>query len=123
MRNRYRRNLLRLTQVRGGRVRAPEGISGREMGVEGRSGKNAIIRAWRCRGRRSGKNVIVGASRREKRRRVRAPDREAGRRRRRRGKARRRSSVKDAIVLDCQWPLDTKTADQPTPLDGERGQP
>jgi len=32
-------------------------------------------------------------------------------RRRRRGKLRRRSSVKDAIVLDCLWTLDTKIAD------------
>jgi len=53
-------------------------MSGRETGVEGRSGKNAIIRVWRRVGRRSGKNAIVRASRREERRRVRAPDGEGG---------------------------------------------
>ena len=39
-----------------------------------------------------------------------------------RGKARRRSSMKDAIVLDWRWPLDTETADRPQPLDAKRRQ-
>ena len=39
------------------------------------------------------------------------------------GEEKEPSSVKDAIVLDLWWPLDTETADQSTPLDGERRQP
>ena len=32
------------------------------------------------------------------------------------------ASVKDAIVLDWRWPLDTETADRPQPLDAKRRQ-
>jgi len=82
-RNGCRRILLRRTQARGERARAPEGRRGRKTVGEVRSGKNAIIKAGR----------------REGRRRVRAPKRGKGRRM---GKARGNRSVQDAIAIDCR---------------------
>jgi len=55
----------------------------------------------------SGKNAILEAAWREERSRVQTPEREEGKRRRRIGKASGKRSIKNAIVADCQWPLES----------------
>ena len=56
---------------------------------------------------RSRKNAIVVVDGREERRRVRAPDREGVRRKRKGGTLRGKRSMKNAIVVDFPWPLES----------------